>query len=74
MYQAGDYGGAAERLERAGLALPDNAVIAAWLVRVYLAAGRREDGRGAFDRVKKLAPSGTLEQDLRREFPELGSL
>ncbi|MDI1484719.1 tetratricopeptide repeat protein [Polyangium sp. y55x31] len=74
LYQAGDYGAAADRLERAGLALPDNVVIAAWLVRVYLAAGRREEGRGAFDRVRKLAPSGTLEQDLRREFPELGQL
>lgn len=74
LYQAGDYRAAAERLERAGLALPDNVVIAAWLVRVYLAAGRREEGRGAFDRVRKLAPSGTLEQDLRREFPELGQL
>ncbi|WP_153820060.1 tetratricopeptide repeat protein [Polyangium spumosum] len=74
LYQAGDYGGAAQRLERAGLVLPDNVVIAAWLVRVYLAAGRREDGQGAFDRVKKLAPSGTLERDLRREFPELGAL
>ncbi|MDC0743326.1 tetratricopeptide repeat protein [Polyangium mundeleinium] len=72
LYQAGDDGAAAERLERAALALPDNAVIAAWLVRVYLRAGRRTAGLGAFDRVRKLAPAGKLEQDLRREFPELG--
>ena len=71
LYQEGDLKGAAERLERAGEVLPDSPVIAAWLVRVYLGAGRREDGQEAFERVRKLEPGGRLEKDLRREFPEL---
>jgi Tfp pilus assembly protein PilF len=74
LYRAKDFEGAAERLEKAGAAMPDSPVIAAWLVRIYLAAGRREDAEGAFARVRKLAPAGKLELDLRQEFPELGRL
>jgi Tfp pilus assembly protein PilF len=71
LYQEGDSTGAAERLERAGEMLPESAVIAAWLARVYLGAGRKQEGERAFERVRKLEPGGRLERDLRREFPLL---
>jgi Tfp pilus assembly protein PilF len=70
LYQAGNYEGAAERLEKARDAMPDSPVLSAWLTRVYLAARRYDDGQSAFQDVHRLAPGSKLEKDLLREFPD----
>jgi hypothetical protein len=50
---------------------PDSAAIYAWLARVWLTAGRIEEGREAAEEVKKLAPDSSVLRELQAEFPDL---
>ncbi len=62
---------AARALEQARDAKPDSPVILAWLVRAYLAAGKKEEGLAAFRRVKAMGTSERVLRDLEQQFPEL---
>lgn len=71
LFHQGDLIAAAEELERAAGLKPDSAAIFAWLARVWLTAGRVEEGREAADEVRKLAPGSPLLRELEAEFPDL---
>lgn len=62
---------AVRELERAADAKPDSAVILGWLTRAYLAGGDRENGRRAFDRARRLAPTDPMVHALAAQYPEL---
>lgn len=71
-----EYDKAIEQFEKAFQAKPDSAVIAAWLTRALMKAGRTEEGEAVFTETLKrsFGQSPLLTDELVREFPSLERL